>query len=293
MEWIIKLNRVVRVIQSADDTDGNGNKRRCLQNAQENVCLVEPTVPVEDPVQFVPVKEEDPPIVPGASSWVSGITNSDETNSNPLKSTLLPTAIADRYLELAKKLRVELKQVALDDHDWWVKTFDLNGCGIIKLWCADCKKECGGASKDHTKAQIDNLFNNFRRFHLVSVAYIKNYFASKNINFEDHLQSESKNRRPITITPKDHKQLIAERVQIMEAVNATLLEGVKKFALLENLAAQDTRCYWFRVKCPYCREFLVPYLPRKTLEVNLRNHLSGFKHQKAVQDAEQLLQEPT
>ena len=32
--------------------------------------------------------------------------------------------------------------------------------------------------------------------------------------------------------------------------------------------------------------------PRKTLEANLRNHLSGFKHQRAVEDAEQARRQP-
>ena len=77
----------------------------------------------------------------------------------------------------------------------------------------------------------------------VSVSHVRNYCVAKHINFEDHLQSESKNGRPITITPKDHQRLIAEEVQIMEAVNLSLPEGVKKFTVLENLAAPDTRSY--------------------------------------------------
>jgi hypothetical protein len=53
----------------------------------------------------------------------------------------------DRYLERAKKLRAKLKM------------FDMNGNGVVELWCAECKKDCKDGSKNHTKAHIDNLFN--------------------------------------------------------------------------------------------------------------------------------------
>ena len=199
----------------------------------------------------------------------------------------------DRYLERAKKLRAELKRVAMDDHNWWLKTFDLNGQGVVKLWCAERKKDCEGSSKDHMKSQIDNLFNNFRRSHIVSLQHVRNYCAAKNIDFDDHLQSEAKNGRAVTVTLEDHKNLIAKGVQIMEGVNATLADGLKKFTVLGNFTSSDTRCYWFKVKCPYCRELMVLCPPRKTLDVNLRNHLVGFKHQKAVEDADQETREPS
>lgn len=79
------------------------------------------------------------------------------------------------------------------------------------------------------------------------------------------------------MTPEDHKELIAEGVQIVDEVNATLAGGHKKFSILENKKAKDTRCYWIKVKCPYCRELMVLCPPRKTLELNLGNHLAGFK----------------
>ena len=237
-------------------------------------------------------EEENPPPPAVESSRVSGSPDSKEVDNNPLKSLLLPNQVMERYLERAKKLRLELKRIALDDHEWCLKTFDLNGSGVVKLWCAECKKDCGGSSKDHTKAQIDNLFNNFKRSHIVSSLHVRNYCGAKNINFEDHPQSTAKNGRAITITPEEHKELIAKGVQIMEGVNATFPEDHKKFSVLGNLAAEDTRCYWFKVKCPYCRELMILCPPRKTLETNLRNHLAGFKHQKAVEDSERQVKQP-
>ena len=71
---------------------------------------------------------------------------------------------------------------------------------------------------------------------------MRNYCAAKNVNFEDHPQPAA-NGRPITVTPEDHKNLIVEGVQIVEEVNGNLPKGQKKFMVLVNLIAEDTRCY--------------------------------------------------
>ena len=122
--------------------------------------------------------------------------------------------------------------------------------------------------------------------------HMRHYCIAKNVNFEDHPQSATKNGRPITITPEDHRVLIARRAKIVDGVNASLPEGHKKFIVLENLNAEGIQCYWFKVKCMYNRELMVLCPLRKTLEVNLSNHLVRFKHQKAVEDADQQSKEP-
>ena len=282
LERLNGFEKEVHVIKVAEG-DLPGNKRRRLEEDAA------PALENEGGAGGVGV---DPPLLPVGSSRVTGSIDSAEVDHNPLKSKLLPFEVMDRYLERAKKLRAELKKVAMSDHDWWLKTFDLNGYGVVKLWCGECKKDCGGGSKDHTKAHIDNLFNNFRRSHIVSTAHVRIFCAAKNVNFDDHPQSEAKNGRPLTLTPEDHKRLISEGVEILEGVNSSLPDGHKKFTVLGNLGAEDTRCYWFKVKCPYCRDMMVLCPPRKTLEVNLRNHLSGPKHMKVVEVAEQLLNEP-
>ena len=124
---------------------------------------------------------------PLGESRVSSSTNSAEVENTPLRSLILPKEVMDQYLERAKKLKtVQLKQAAMDHHEWWLKTFDLNGSGVVKLWCVECMKDCGGGSKDHSKSQIDNLFNNFRRSHIMNLVHVQNYCAGKNINFDDH-----------------------------------------------------------------------------------------------------------
>lgn len=47
----------------------------------------------------------DPSIMPYGSSRVTGSGDSGDVDDNPLKSTLLPNDVMDRYLERAKKLR--------------------------------------------------------------------------------------------------------------------------------------------------------------------------------------------
>ena len=118
---------------------------------------------IKEEPQFIEMEvEEGDPIVPVlGSSMISDVGDFAKVDNNPFKSLLLPNIVMDRYLERPKKLKAELKRVAIDDHEWWLKTFNLNGNGIVKLWCAECEKESSGSSKDHTKVQIDNLFNNF------------------------------------------------------------------------------------------------------------------------------------
>ena len=69
---------------------------------------------------------------------------------------------------------------------------------------------------------------------------MKNYCIAKNVNFEDYPQSATKNDRPVTVTPEDHRVLIAEGVKIIDGMNASLPEGHKKFMVLGNLNVEDT-----------------------------------------------------
>ena len=284
---------VIRLLEGDRDSSkrrrlGHGSafastRTEVLTNVEEvQVAAAEPSIEVA---------VVEPSIQVFSSSRVSGSGGSTEIEDIPFKSVLLPNVVMDKYLERAKKLRAELKKVAMSDHEWWLKTFDLNGSGVVKLWCGECKKDCGGGSTDHTKAHIDNLFNNFRRSHIVSAAHVRNFCAAKNIDFDNHLQSQSQNGRPITLTPEDHKRMIREGADIVQTVNASLPVGHKHFTILGNLQAEDTRCYWFKVKCLYCRDMMVLCPLKKNLEANLTNHLSGPKHKKSVEDVEKIHRE--
>jgi len=139
----------------------------------ENIVYVE--VPIVDPI--VPLVD---------SSKVSSSGDCSKVDDIPLKSVLLSKEVMDRYLEWAKKLRAEFKRVVISDHDWWLKTFDLTGNRVVKLWCGECKKYCGGGSIDDTKVHIDNLFNNFRKSHIVNASHVRNFGVAKNVDFDNH-----------------------------------------------------------------------------------------------------------
>ena len=138
-----KLVHVIRLEEGKSDS----TKRQRLANGSFTVTTMDAILVVEELESIeVEVEEEDPTGPAVGSSRVSGDIEFAEVNNNPLKSLLLSNEVMDRYLERAKKLKAELKRVAMDDHDWCLKTFDLNGKGVVKLWCGECKKDCGGGA---------------------------------------------------------------------------------------------------------------------------------------------------
>ena len=115
LERLNGFSKEVHVIRVVLEADGLDNKRQRVHGSFS----AEPAVPMEEGIEFVQVEEEeDPAAAAVGSSRVSGTTTSEEVDKNPLQSTLLPTAVTNRYLERAKKLRPELQRLALDDHDW-------------------------------------------------------------------------------------------------------------------------------------------------------------------------------
>jgi len=192
LERLNGFHKDVQVIRVTDE-DTHASKRPQLRDNSGDVADVASTAEVEVVEAKVPTLDEDQEIQPVGSSRASGNVDSVEVQNNPLKSMLLPNDLIDWYLERAKKLRAELKRVALNDHEWWLKTFELNGREVIKLWCAKCKKDCRGDNNDHTKSQINNLFNNFRRSYVMSSTHIKNFCVAENVSFDDHPQSETRN----------------------------------------------------------------------------------------------------
>ena len=159
------------------------NKSRRFEDSRVIVSSAKVAVAMPEQVEVLEVGGEDAAGLLVGSSRVSGNADSIDVGSNPLKSELLSNDVMDRYLERAKKMWVELKQIAIDDHEWWLKSFDLNSRGVVKLWCTECKKDCGKSSKDHTKSEIDNLFNNFKRSHILVWKRHKYLESEHNLNF--------------------------------------------------------------------------------------------------------------
>lgn len=62
---------------------------------------------------------------------MSGSADSAEVDENPLKSTLLSMDVM--FEKRLKKMKAELKKVAMFDQEWWLKMFDMNGNRVVKL----------------------------------------------------------------------------------------------------------------------------------------------------------------
>jgi hypothetical protein len=54
----------------------------------------------------------------------------------------------------------------------FLNSWDQNGVGVVKVHCIECMKDFGGCAGDHNKVAISNLFNNFRKSHVMNNAYI-------------------------------------------------------------------------------------------------------------------------
>ena len=98
------------------------------------------------------------------SSRISG--DGDCTEANDLKSTLFLKEVLNKYMKATSKLKKELALIDLEDHKWKLKSWDLNGILVVKVYCGECDKDFGGTSGDHSKNTIHNLFTNFKKSHI-------------------------------------------------------------------------------------------------------------------------------
>jgi hypothetical protein len=241
----------------------------------------------EDLFPLLPADEANPPCSndarvsrePQGSSRVSG------TQEEALMQSLLLTEDAlERYLTAEQKLQVELKNVCMEDHIWYLKSMDQNKVAVVKLHCGECGKDFGSVAGDHSKGTVHNLFTNFKKSHVVSTSHIKNWCRRKGVRFEDHPQSQAARGKPVVLTLANYKHLVLKGIEIMDAMNASIGDDQKPFVVIGDLESDELQSFLFRVKCNACRDYFVFCPPRKNLEANLRNHVISLKHIKAVDD---------
>lgn len=288
LERLNKIQGDVYVIQSAAENGGNVKRRKLGDGSY--------VVDSEDVGQTVQIEEEATPVFEyinddgvseaidrNASSRVSGLSEEDAD----LKATLIPTEVMDYYRKQEEKLRVTMKRMCLEDHQWGLRSWDHNGLGIVKLHCKECNKEMGGSSGDHSKLTVNNLFGNFKKSHLMSIAHIKNWCSKHGVKYSDHPQSEEKGSKAIILQQEDHRKRINEGLLILEGVNLKVQEEIKPFTVFGDVSdSTDMKCFWVKVRCSYCRDFFQLCPPKMNLESNLMNHLNGPKHAKAKEDFE-------
>ena len=132
-------------------------------------------------------------------------------------------------------MKRELQCSSLEDNWWFLTTVDINGYGVVKFFCLECRKEVGRDSGKHEKSKIQNLFNNFRWNHLLSNNHVKNWCTRNGVQYADHPQTIAPKGRTVPLTPEMYKSLIREGIEVMEAVNASLGDLQKPFTVFQPL----------------------------------------------------------
>jgi hypothetical protein len=92
------------------------------------------------------------PVKPAA---LSRINTGDEPR---LRSLLILAPFLARFVEGEKKLKKELAGLSLEDHAWYLKTWNEKGVGLVKVHCCECGKDFGTCKWDHNNAFVLNLF---------------------------------------------------------------------------------------------------------------------------------------
>jgi hypothetical protein len=125
---------------------------------------------------------------------------------------------------------------------------------------------------------------NFKKSNLMFAVHIRNWCWRKGIQFEDHPQSQAGKDKTVVLTLANHKRLVLEGIEILDALNEDIGEEKKTFDVIGDLNSEEVRSFWFRVKCNFCGDYFMLCPPKKNLEVNLRNHVNGLKHSKILED---------
>jgi hypothetical protein len=224
---------------------------------------------------------------PGSSSRVG-----DEEETPPkthLESQIVPKEIIQKYLQTEEKLRRELATVSLDDNIWYLKSWDANGLGMVKIHCGECVKDFGGNTGEHNNHTISNFFANFRKHHLNTTAHIRSLCRRQGLPYTDHPMSTAPKGKSIILSNGEHERLVREGTNIMEEVNDTAdgVDGKKPFYVVGDPTSDGFkyRSYWFKIRCQFCGDFFQLYPPKKNLHANLTNHLQGLKHARVISDS--------
>jgi hypothetical protein len=180
---------------------------------------------------------------PPATSRING-GDVHDVNHNDLKSVLLVKEVEVKYVKKGDnldKLRKELEQLDLNNHLWHLKSWDDKDVPVVKLHCGECKKDFGGDSGDHSKCAIYNLFNNFKKSHILSILYIRAWCKQKGISFDNHPQTSSD--KAVALTTSDHKALVDEGLHVLKKINDDICADVPTFLLIGDPAFEQLKSF--------------------------------------------------
>jgi hypothetical protein len=119
----------------------------------------------------------------------------------------------------------------------------VNDIKVVKVHNAECGKDFGSSTRDHSKSSIHNLFMNFKKSHLMSVVHIKNWCQKKGIRFEDHLQSQAGKGKTVVLTLADHKRLVLDGIEILDALNEDIGREKKTFDVIRDLNSEEVQSF--------------------------------------------------
>jgi hypothetical protein len=157
LEGLNTIGKCVYVIRVSSDDGSGAAKRRRLEGfgtSGGNGDIGNPPAECVEPANDGDLVDVSLPV---DSSRVSG--DGDCAEANDLKSTLLPKEVLDKYMKATSKLKKE-------DHEWKLKSWDLNGIPVVKVYCGECDKDFRGTNGDYSKNTIHNLFANFKKSHI-------------------------------------------------------------------------------------------------------------------------------
>jgi hypothetical protein len=165
-----------------------------------------------------------------------------------LLSQLVAKEVIAKYQQVEEKLRRDLHESSCDGNDavWYLKSWDANGIGIVKIHCGKCQKDFGGNTRDYTNHAISNLFANFGKHYLRTNAHIKSYCRRKGISWFNHPQSAAVRGKQVMMTKADHVRAVEEVNAIVDEVN-----GHKPFVLVGDVNSSGVNyiSFWFKAQC--------------------------------------------
>ena len=156
MEDLIDIVADVHILPSQCE-DGEPSKRRWV----EDICAGSPAHPDHDALRDAPVVEdgvfslneqgEVQLLDLVGSSKVMGISAVTDSIEHELNSTLISKEVWKRCLDQAEKMKRDRKCSSQEDNRWVLRTSDLNGNTIVKIFCLECYKETSRDNGKHDK----------------------------------------------------------------------------------------------------------------------------------------------
>jgi hypothetical protein len=89
-----------------------------------------------------------------------------------LTSKIIPKDVLDRFTKEKSRLK---KDLSLEYHVWYLRTWDEGSIGVLKVQCVECRQDFDRGTWDQNTATVTNLFSNFKKSLMFSTKHIQSY----------------------------------------------------------------------------------------------------------------------